>query len=100
MNKLNKQFINGEQKYLANVIVYAHTDNFLYADEKHTAGNTVDAETVLDLCTKGLLLVKNGTKFYVPVFFENASGTTSVTVVNQGSSVELKTFKSKDPAKE
>lgn len=97
MTKLNKVYSDSEEKYLEKVVLYGHTDTYLYADTEHTDGNTVGAEEVMNLCKKGLLLVDDGTKVYAPVSFAESAGTVSVDVVTTGSGAELKTFKSKEP---
>lgn len=93
---MEKKYLDADQKFVGKVVVYGHTDTFLYADPDHTAGNTVGAEDILKLCMKGLLLICDGTNYFNPVSF---SGTDqiSVVVVTSGTGAELKTYKSKEP---
>lgn len=93
---MEKKYLDADQKFVGKVVVYGHTDTYLYADPEHTSGNTVGAKEVLDLCMKGLLLIFDGTNYFSPVSF---SGTDeiSVKVATTGTGVELKTYKSKEP---
>lgn len=93
---MEKKYLDADQKFVGKVVVYGHTDNYLYADADHTDGNTVGAKDILDLCMKGLLLVSDGTNYFSPVSF---TGTTEISVVvaTTGTGVELKTYKSKEP---
>lgn len=88
MAKPNILYGDLKDKYVAGVIVYAHTDNNLYYDEDHTTGNTVSAEEMKDYFTKGLLRIVNTAGTSVPtdmtvsgntVTVKLADGTTSYT---------------------
>lgn len=93
---LVKNYVDADQKFVGKVVLYGHTDTYLYADAAHTDGNTVGAAEVLDLCMKGLLLVEDSGSYYAPVSFTGTSEI-SVSVATTGTGVELKTYKSKEP---
>lgn len=67
-----------KDKYVAGVKVYAHTDNVLYYDEKHTTGNTVNAEEAMDYGVKGLLRIVNTTGTHIPTDVSESGGTVTV----------------------
>ena len=88
MAKPNILYGDLKDKYVAGVIVYAHTDKNLYYDEDHTTGNTVSAEEMKDYFTKGLLRIVNTAGTSIPtdmtvsgatVTVKLADGTTSYT---------------------
>ena len=88
MAKPNILYGDLKDKYVAGVIVYAHTDNKLYYDEAHTTGNTMNAEEMKDYFTKGLLRIVNAAGTSIPtdmtvsgstVTVKLADGTTSYT---------------------
>lgn len=95
--KLDKTYVNSEQKYVGKVILYGHTDTYLYADPDHTDGNTVGAAEVLDLCMKGLLLIEDTDVYYVPVSFTGTDEITVTGVSGTASTATFKTYKSKEP---
>lgn len=74
---MNVVYADAEEKYIKNVILYGHTDKYLYIDEAHKT--KVDAETLMNLCKKGLIVVYNG--FHcAPICFKENSGHIEVTV--------------------
>lgn len=84
MAKINPELIYGDlkDKYVAGVKVYAHTDKVLYYDEKHTTGNTVNAEEAMDYATKGLLRIVDSTGTHIPTDFSESGGTVTVTLAD------------------
>ena len=75
---MNNVFANSEEKYLKKVILYGHSDKYLYQEEAHTT--KIDKDALMGLCMKGLLLVKYNDAYYTPVFFKEESGYLSVTI--------------------
>lgn len=75
---MNKIYIDADEKYVATVILYGHSDTYLYTDEAHST--KVDKDTVLNLCQKGLLSVVYDGYTCVPVCFKENSGHAEVTV--------------------
>lgn len=71
-------YIDANEKYVAAVTLYGHTDKYLYADEAHKT--KVDKDTVLNLCQKGLLSVVYNGYTCAPVCFKENSGHAEVTV--------------------
>lgn len=67
-----------KDKYVAGVIVYAHTDNKLYYDEDHTTGNTVNAEEMNDYFAKGLLRIVNTGVVSIPTDITISGSTVTV----------------------
>lgn len=78
--KTDRKFSDSEQKYVKAVVLYGHTDNYLYADEAHTEANKIDHDALLDLCLKGMVVVKTADAFYNPISFKEDSGAVAVTV--------------------
>ena len=78
---MNKIFIDAEEKYLGAVLVYAHSDNKLYADS--TRKKALSNEVVVNLYNKGLMLVEDsdGT-VYRPVALKKNLTVYNVTVLN------------------
>lgn len=83
----------GEQE-IRTVVLYGHTDNFLYIDEKHTA--KAAAADVLNVCMKGLLLVTADSEtFTAPIAFKRETNHVSVNVETGNAAVAaIKTYKS------
>lgn len=93
--KMNVIFQDSEEKYLSNVILYAKdtSDGYVYADAEQT--QTVNRETLLNLCMKGLVLVLYNGVYYKPAFFKDSSGTVTITIItnigaSDSASLELK----------
>ena len=78
MAKPNILYGDLKDKYVAGVIVYAHTDNKLYYDEAHTTGNTVNAEEMKDYFTKGLLRIVNTAGTSIPTDMTVSGSTVTV----------------------
>lgn len=78
--KLNKQYIDADEKYVSSVILYAKdtSDGYAYADSAFS--QTVDRETLLNLCMKGLVIVLYKGVYHHPVFFKDSAGTVTVTI--------------------
>lgn len=88
-----KIFIDAEEKYLAGVVVYAHSDSKLYADATHRVAMVNDE--VVNLFNKGLLIIKDGDTTYKPIAIKKNSNVYDVTVVNgTASTATFKVFKS------
>lgn len=96
---MKKTFIDANEKYLANVILYAKksSDGYAYTDAATT--QTIDRETLLNLLMKGLVLVSYDTGFYTPVSFKDTGSEVSfviATAIATSASTSL-TLKSKEP---
>lgn len=87
-------FNNAGEQELRKVVLYAHTDNFLYVDDKHKI--KVAAAELLDMCMKGLVLVTtDGKTFNSPVAFKNETTHVSVNVeAGKTATADIKTYKS------
>ena len=83
----------GEQE-LRTVVLYGHTDNFLYVDDKHT--KKASASDVLNACMKGMLLVTaDGKTFTAPIAFKRETNYMSVNVeTGTAATAAIKTYKS------
>lgn len=65
-------YARSEEKFAKSVVLHAHSDNVLYKDAEHTIAVTHDE--LLNLCLKGMLIVKKDDTYYAPIHFkENAS---------------------------
>ena len=87
---------DGVDLYVSKVVLYAHSDNFVYFDKEHT--KPVNRVTLLDLLKKGLVLVMDTGKYYYPLFFEDATTEakfTIATAIETGASTS-KELKSKE----
>lgn len=100
MAKIKPEILYGDlkDKYVAKVVLYGHTDTYLYYDEKHTAGNTVNHDELLDLCMKGLVLVATTSGFFNPYKFIDDQSTVTVSIASAigASSSETLEYKSKE----
>lgn len=83
----------GEQE-IRTVVLYGHSDNFLYVDEKHA--KKAAASDVLNACMKGMLLVTADSKtFTAPIAFKRESNYMSVNVeTGTNATAAIKTYKS------
>lgn len=83
----------GEQE-IRTVVLYGHTDNFLYADDKHSV--KAAAADVLNACMKGMLLVTaDGKTFTAPIAFKRETNYMSVNVeTGTAATAAIKTYKS------
>ncbi len=82
----------GEQE-IRTVVLYAHTDEFLYVDEKHT--KKAPAADVLNACMKGMVLVTADSKtFNAPIAFKRDTTFVSVNVeTGTDATAAIKTYK-------
>lgn len=91
MNKnMTVHYANAEEKFAKSVVLMAHTDNVLYMDAGHTMA--VNHDDLMNLCMKGLLVVKKDSTYYRPIFFKENSGEIEVTIataIGTGSSTSL-----------
>lgn len=85
----------GEQE-IRTVVLYAHTDNFVYTDAKHKT--KVGAAALLEMCMKGMALITtDGKAFNRPIAFKNESTHVSVTVeTGTGATANIKAYKSEN----
>ena len=93
---MNRIFIDAEEKYLGAVVVYAHSDNKLYADTAYK--KALSNEVVVNLYKKGLMLVEDsdGT-VYRPVALKKNLTVYNVTVLNGSDATPaFKVFSSTD----
>lgn len=74
---LNNIYSDSEEKYVKTVILYGHTDNYVYADAEHT--QKIDKDTLLNLCLKGVT-INYQSAYYTPVFFKENSGHLEITI--------------------
>lgn len=91
MNKnMPTTYATADEKYLRAVVLNAHSDNVLYLDTNHQIAVTHDE--LMNLCVKGLLVVKKDSTYYRPVFFKENSGEVEVTIataIGTGTSTSL-----------
>lgn len=74
---MTKIYANSEEKFVKTVVLYGHTDNYLYVDEGHKT--KINKDDLLDLCMKGTT-IKYESAYYTPVFFKENSGAVEVTI--------------------
>lgn len=93
---MKPEYIYGDSKdkYVASVVVHAHTDNVAYYDEAHTM--SVNREEMLDYAKKGLIVVEKDDTFYRPAFYKDETSTASVTIITNDSSVAALKVSSKE----
>lgn len=75
---MNTIYADANEKYVESVVLYGHTDKYLYEDEAHKT--KVDKDVVLNLCQKGLLTVVYNGFTCNPVCFKENAGHAEVTV--------------------
>lgn len=75
---MNTLYIDANEKYVAAVTLYGHTDKYLYTDSVHSV--KADCDTVMNLCQKGLLTIEYDGYTCMPVCFKENSGHAEVTV--------------------
>lgn len=80
MDKFETIYNDAGEQEIRTIVLYGHTDTYLYATEKHTAGDEIDRATLLGYLAKYRVLIKNGTKTYFPIFFEDKTTSVEVTV--------------------
>lgn len=104
MDKIKPEVIYGDlkDKYVAKVVLYGHSDTYLYFDEKHTSGNTINHDELLDLCKKGLVLVATSDGFFNPFKFKDNTTdvTVSVATAVSASASSASDYKSKERGEE
>lgn len=87
---------DGGEQEIRKVVLYGHTDNFLYVDIKHKT--KVGAAALLNMCMKGMVLVTTDDKtFYSPIAFNN-NGTVVTVSVETGTTATaaIKAYKSEN----
>lgn len=84
---------SGEQE-IRKVILYAHSDNFLYVDAEHKT--KVGANALLDMCVKGMVLITTDSKtFYHPIAFKADKTQVTVSVeTGTAATAAIKDYKS------
>lgn len=99
--KLDCNFIDANEKYVASVILYAkdseESDAYLYTDAGFTT--TIDRVNLLNLLKKGLVIVSYEDAFYAPITFKDATTEATLTIataVNASTSASVE-LKSKEP---
>lgn len=85
----------GEQE-IRKVVLYAHTDNFVYVDATHKT--KVGAAALLDMCMKGMVLVTtDGKAFQCPIAFKNETTHVTVSVeTGTAATAAIKPYKSEN----
>lgn len=85
----------GEQE-IRKVVLYAHTDNFVYVDAEHKT--KVGAAALLDMCMKGMVLVTaDGKTFNCPIAFKNETTHVTVSVeTGTAATAAIKAYKSEN----
>lgn len=93
-------FAASEEKFVKNVVLYAHSDNILYVDAEHT--EPINRENLWNLCRKGLVVVFDTDSYYYPVSFKDNTTDVSVVIATSidSSSSASKTLKSKESGEE
>ena len=74
---MTKIYAKSEEKFVKTVVLYGHSDTYLYADEAHTT--KINKDDLLDLCLKGVT-IKYESAYYTPVFFKENAGVVEVTI--------------------
>lgn len=69
---------NLDTKDFGYVILHGHTDNFVYVDTDHKT--KIDADTLFDLCARGLAVVEMTNVYYRPVAFKKNGAVVEVTI--------------------
>lgn len=90
------------EREIRTVVLYGHTDTYLYKDAAHTTGKEIDRATLLECLSKFNVVIKNGTKTYFPVFFEDKTTSVEVTVATaiSASASAATVYKSKEPSED
>ena len=73
-------YAGSEDKFVHSNVLYAKdtSDGFVYSDSEYT--KTINRETLLDLCMKGLVVVLYKGTYHYPVYFKDSSGTVTITI--------------------
>lgn len=94
---MNNIFHDANEKYLSTVVLYAKASGDTYLYEESTTKTTVNRETLLNLCMKGLVLISLDGTYYPIVSFKDSGSVVTVTVATTSASAfAVKTFTSKD----
>lgn len=93
--KMPVTYAGSEEKFAKSVVLHAHSDNVLYLDADHTIAVTHDE--LLNLCLKGLLIVKKDDTYYAPIHFkENASEIDVLIATDMETGTTVKSKSTKD----
>ena len=87
---LTVNFADLEEKFVKSVVLYGHTDNFLYLDKAH---KTKVSKAVALQLLQGTVIIEAADASYYPVRFKVGSGGNIEVVVKDDASTE-KTYKS------
>lgn len=101
MDKFETVYNDAGEREIRTIVLYGHTDSYLYATSAHKAGEEIDRATMLEYLSKYRVLIKNGTKTYFPIFFEDKTTAVEVTVATaiSASASAATVYKTKEPAK-
>lgn len=96
MAKLTTVYNDAGEQEIRKVVLYAHTDNFVYVDEKHKT--KVGAAALLDMCMKGMVLITaDGKTFNCPIAFKNETTHVTVSVeTGTAATANIKAYKSEN----
>ncbi len=91
---MNTIYNDGGEQEIRTVVLYGHTDNFLYLEAAHKT--KVRGKKLLDLCMKGMVLVtSDNATFNAPISFKKESAFVSVKVeAGDTATANIKTYKS------
>lgn len=83
MKQFTKIYADAEEKFVKNVILYGKNgDKYLYSDVDMTENGKIDADTMMELLQKGVL-IKYEDAMYVPVFYKKSGSITTVTIATK-----------------
>lgn len=81
--KYTKIYADAEEKFVKNVVLYGKTgDKYIYSAKEATEKDKIDAETLLDLLHKGVI-VSYADAFYIPVLYKISAGVTTLTIATK-----------------
>lgn len=95
---MEKIFVDADEKYLAAVVLYGHSDKYLYSESAHTT--KVSKDDVLNLAKKGLLRVVYNGETCMPICFKENSGHAEVTIATGTDSLTSAVLYSSEYAEE
>lgn len=83
LKKYTKVYADAEEKFVKNIVLYGkNSDKYIYSAKEATENDKIDAETLLELLHKGVI-VSYEDAFYIPVLYKNSAGVTTLTIATK-----------------
>lgn len=83
MKNFEPVYADAEEKFVKAVVLHGKNgDKYVYSKKEATEADKIDADTLLELLHKGVIISYEGA-FYVPVLYKKSAGVTTLTIATK-----------------